>query len=324
MSRKNGLLLGISLVFLMNITLRKLRVAAAVARNGSIARAAFDLALTPSGVAAALDGLEADIGVRIFDRRPAKGVTLTPAGRDIVSNAEAILQDMDSFQEHAINWIHSLSGDLHVGCFATFSPLFIPPVLEEYTRRHPNVTIHLHESSGEEIETMIQNGSVDIALTYDLCLRQNLPREVLAPAPTHVVLAAEAPEAKQNVLRLAQLCDLPMILFDYPLSKNYFLSLFQAAKLAPKILYRTQNYQTVCELVGAGLGYSLLNLRPPAELSYHGYRLVRRPLADQYAFPSIVLSYPDGKKRSPIVEVFGTLCNQHVRKVATEFTVGSG
>ena len=305
----------------MNITLKKLEVAAAVARNGSIAGAAADLALSPSGVAAALDGLEADIGVRIFDRRPAKGVALTPAGRDIVSNAEAILQDMDSFQENAINWIHSLSGVLHVGCFATFSPLFIPPVLREFTRRHPRVTVHIHEGTGEEIEKMIQDSSVDVALTYDFVLRQNLPREPLAPAPTHVVVAADAPEAKQDLLRLAQLSELPMILFDQPVSRNYFLSLFREAKLTPKVLYQTQNYQTVCELVGAGLGYSILNLRPPAELSYHGYRLVRRPLADKHSFPSVVLSYPAGKRRSRIVEVFGTLCRQHVRKVASEFTV---
>jgi len=307
----------------MNVTFKKLRVAVAVAKHGSISGAAADVALSPSGVAAALDALESDLGVRIFDRRPAKGVALTPAGRDIVSDAEDILEGLGAFYQSAVNWVHSLSGDLHVGCFATFSPLFIPPVLEEFTRRHPRVTVHLHEGSGEEIETMVQEGSVDIALTYDLSLRQNLRRDVLAPAPTHVVLAADAPEAKQNLLHLTQLCDLPMILFDQPISRNYFLSLFQEARLTPKILYRTQNYQTVCELVGAGLGYSLLNLRPPAELSYHDYRLVRRPLADRHSFPSIVLSYPIGKQRSPIVEVFGTLCNRHVRKVASEFTVSA-
>lgn len=305
----------------MNITLRKLQVAAAVARTGSIAGAAADLALSPSGVAAALDGLEADIGIRIFHRRPAKGVALTPAGRDIVSSAEAILRDMDAFRENALNWIHSLSGVLHVGCFATFSPLFIPPVLREFKRRHPGVTVHIHEGTGEEIEQMIQAGSVDIVLTYDFLLRQNVPREPLASAPTHVVLAADAPEAKQDLLHLAELSERPMILFDQAVSRNYFLSLFREVKLTPKILYQTRNYQTVCELVGADLGYSLLNLRPPVDHSCHGYRLVRRPLADRHSFPTVVLSHPVGKRRSRIVEVFETLCRRHVRRVAVEFTV---
>ncbi len=305
----------------MNISFKKLQVAVFVARHQSITAASRELAISSSGVAAALDSLEEELGVRLFDRQPARGVSVTPAGRDIVARAETVLAALEGFKERASNWVESQSGDIRVACFASLSPLVIPPVLKEFIERYPNVRVHLQEGTATEIEVALRGGKADVVLSYDFALRQDLPREVLAAAPTHVVLAEEAPEAQRPQLYLRELADKPMILFDQPVSRDYFVMLFRQVDLRPKILFRTQYYQTLCELVGAGLGYSLLNLRPPADHSYHGYRLVRRSLADDVLSPSIVLSYPTRAKRSRITETFGAICKRQIQASILRYTV---
>ncbi len=308
-------------VFPMNVSFRQLHIAASVARCRSITAASRELSLSPSGVAAALDSLESELGVRLFDRRPAKGVSITPAGRDVVARAVTVLAEMDGFKEHAFKWAHSLSGEIRIACFAPLSPLVFPLVLKEFIGRYPNVTVRLQEGTSTEIETALRDDKADVILTYDFGLRQDLPREVLASAPTHVVLAEDAPEARHSELHLSELADQPMILFDQPVSRDYFVLLFRERNLQPRILVRTQYYQTLCELVGAGLGYSLLNLRPPTGLSYHGYRLVRRPLADDLVSPSIVLSYPVRAGRSRIADAFGTICKQQIQASILRYTL---
>ena len=305
----------------MNISFKKLQVAVSVARHHSISAASRELAISPSGVAAALDSLEDELGVLLFDRRPARGVSVTPAGRDIVARAETVLTELEGFKERASTWVHSLSGDIHVACFASLSPLVIPPVLKEFIVRYPNVRVHLQEGTATEIEAALRGGKADVVLSSDVGLRQDLPREILASAPTHVVLSEEAPEAQRPQLYLKDLADKPMILFDQPVSRDYFVMLFRQVNLRPKILFRTQYYQTLCELVGAGLGYSFLNLRPPADHSYHGYRLVRRPLADDILSPNIVLSYPTRTKRSRIAETFGAICKRQIQASILKYTV---
>ncbi|MGI9483752.1 MAG: LysR substrate-binding domain-containing protein [Hyphomicrobiales bacterium] len=120
-----------------------------------------------------------------------------------------------------------------------------------------------------------------------------------------------APEAAKEAFRLEELAEMPMTLYDHPILRDYFMNFFRQRNLQPKIQFRTKSYQTLCELVSAGLGYSLLNLRPQSSVSYHGNRLVQRNLENNVFVPSIILAYPNRESRSHGVEAFGNICKQY-------------
>ena len=61
----------------MNLTIRHLRYIQHVAQSGSVQAASRLLSISQSSILAAIDLAEGEIGARIFDRRPARGVTVT-------------------------------------------------------------------------------------------------------------------------------------------------------------------------------------------------------------------------------------------------------
>ena len=81
----------------------------------------------------------------------------------------------------------------------------------------------------------------------------------------------------------------PLILMDLPHTRDYFLSLFYAAGVAPQVRYRSTSFEAVRTLVGNGLGYAILNLKPAADTTYDGTRVACVPLSDLHRPLHIVL-----------------------------------
>ena len=77
----------------MNITFRQLRVFAEVARQGSMARAAETLALTPPAVSMQIKEIENQVGLPLFDRH-GRRVSLSTAGEYFVVHAKRLLADL--------------------------------------------------------------------------------------------------------------------------------------------------------------------------------------------------------------------------------------
>src|SRR5258707_4649003 len=79
----------------MNINLHQLRIFVAVARLGNFTRAAERLHLSQPSLSLHIRQLEADLGVRLFDRST-RSVALTSAGADFLPGAERLLEDFEA------------------------------------------------------------------------------------------------------------------------------------------------------------------------------------------------------------------------------------
>ena len=305
----------------MNITLKYLHYAVVVARNQSISKAAQELHLSQSGIAAALDTLESELGVQVFVRHRAKGVGLTPSGRAIIARANRILNDIETFKWEVSQREHDLRGVLHIGCYTPIAPMLLPMVIKDFTEYYPHVSVHLHEGDLTHIQSLLIDGEIDVILTYDLGLRADLVCQTLAVAPIHAVLPEGDPLSEKAVLRMQDITDRPLILLDLPGYRDYIQTLFDVSRLSPKILYKTGGYQVVCELVGAGLGYSLLNLKPLVDQTYHGKFLVRRPIDIKMQPPQLVLAYPPHLTSPNVIEAFIALCKKRIGDYETAYAV---
>ena len=72
----------------------------------------------------------------------------------------------------------------------------------------------------------------------------------MAELPPRAILAADHRLARRRAVSLRELVDEPMVLLDLPHSREYFLSLFRACNLEPRIVHRTRSYDMVRGLVG--------------------------------------------------------------------------
>ncbi|BCZ59007.1 hypothetical protein SL267_36240 [Serratia marcescens] len=96
------------------MTLRQIRHFIAVAETGSISAGAQAVFVSQSSLTLAIQQLETEIGVRLFDRH-AKGMTLTHQGHQFLRQSYLILATVDNAKRSLQIGTESLTGKLTVG-----------------------------------------------------------------------------------------------------------------------------------------------------------------------------------------------------------------
>ncbi|PIQ96704.1 MAG: hypothetical protein COV67_08105 [Nitrospinae bacterium CG11_big_fil_rev_8_21_14_0_20_56_8] len=297
----------------MNITVRQLGYVLTAARLRSISRASSKLGISQSSIAAAIDKMEREFNVTIFVRQQSKGLVITSLGSEVLGHVGRLLSDVENFEQELSGLGHALEGALNVGCFAPVSPHMLPPIINNLTKKHPNIQVHLHEGDLRRVQEFLRDGVVDIALTYNLGLDGNFKCEELNEAPAHVILAESNPLAKQDDVSLTELIDQPMILLDLPESRTYFELLFETVGAHPRIAHRTETYEMVRSLVATGMGFSILNLRPLIDHTYNGQRVICLPIRENVLAPKFILAQRPHDFPTSLMSAFSTACRDYIR-----------
>jgi LysR family transcriptional regulator, cell division regulator len=114
-----------------------LRVLEAVARHGSMNRAAVELNMVQSNVTARIRVLEEQVGTPLFDRSR-RGVVLTAAGERLLPYVMRFSALLKEARDAACD-DGTPRGDIRIGALETTAGLRLPPVLTAYTQAYPEV-----------------------------------------------------------------------------------------------------------------------------------------------------------------------------------------
>jgi DNA-binding transcriptional LysR family regulator len=145
------------------IELKQLRYAEVAERCGSFRKAADLLALKQSNLSRRVRDLEEELGVALFERTSG-GVTPTPVGRDFISSARQVLNELQTVVDRAKAVHRGETGYLTIGFYTSLSAGNLRASLVEYSRRHPQVEINTIEGPRARLFDGIQNGTIDIAV----------------------------------------------------------------------------------------------------------------------------------------------------------------
>jgi DNA-binding transcriptional LysR family regulator len=252
----------------MKFTLKQMRYAEAAGRLGSIAKAAAELNISQSSIAAAIDGMEASLGVDLFLRQPAKGIVPTPAGRRAMALMREMLASAAALESEFECLDGAARGTLRLGCYATVAPHVLPRILKTFSERCPEARIELHEGDLAEMQARLASGEVDLAITYVRPERDAAPADAFEPlfdAIPYALVPAESRLAERRSVTLAELAARPFVLLDLPRTREYFTGLFRAEGLELEIAHSTRSSEILRALVGAGFGVSILNIRSGRE-----------------------------------------------------------
>ena len=294
----------------MKVSFRQLQYVRKAGACRNMARAAEELHISQSSVRDAIDHVEHEFGVRVFVRQPSKGLTPTQSGRQILQLIGGLLSDVEDFASQASGIKNTLAGELSVGCYAPLAPHALPFIIRDLTRRHPDVSIRLHEGSLPQVRKELIEGTVDVVLTYDYGMSDQISSEVLGVSPPHVLLPEDDPLAKRNDIALVELSKKPMILLDLPETRVFVHALFESVGIRPTIAHRTESFEMVRSLVAVGLGFSILNLRPVIDQTYDGSHVVCRPLTDPIRAPKFILGRRKHDFPTQLVEAFAESCRK--------------
>lgn len=125
----------------MDVGLKTLNAVLAIARRGSFRAAARDLDVSTTALSHMIRRLEADIGVRLFNRTT-RSVSLTDAGRDFVERVTPALSDIRTAMEAAQSQRDTPSGLLRINA-SVQSGRAIAPLVLKFLRDHPDMQVDL-------------------------------------------------------------------------------------------------------------------------------------------------------------------------------------
>jgi DNA-binding transcriptional LysR family regulator len=273
----------------MNITLRQLRYALAAARSGNLSVAAAELHVSQPSITAAIDSLESQFGQKLLVRRRGAGAALTPFGRNVMEQARRVLHETRQLESLAEPG-GDVSGEFVLGCFDELAPYCAATLMRGLQERHPNLRVVVREEGFAPLRRLLAEGSINLALTYDLATDSTTQITVLKEVQPHALLAAGHALAKRRGISLAELARFPLVLSDQAASWQHIIDLFKLHGLEPKVYARTRTFEMQRSLVANGFGVALVYAEPFGQESYDGLALCRRPVKDALPPQRIVLA----------------------------------
>ena len=258
---------------MMNFTLKQLRYFTVAGEHRSVTKAAELLYVSQPSISSAILHLEEVTGLQLFIRHHAQGLSLTPQGQQFYRRARKLLREAEELSQFASSLGSDISGTLNIVGFPTFTSLMMPSLIKEFVERYPDVYVDCQEMPQKELIQNILDCNYEIGVTYDMELPTNIEFQPLVSLPPFAVVSHDHELAQRESVSIKELADMPMVMLDWPVSRQYFMSLFISRDLRPECRYRTQSLTMARGMVANGFGYSLFNMPLSSDMALDGTRL---------------------------------------------------
>lgn len=298
------------------MTLRQIRHFIAVAETGSISAAAQAVFISQSTLTGAIQQLEEEIGVSLFNRH-AKGMSLTHQGHQFLRQAHLILATVDNAKRSLQQSTDQISGTLTIGVTSLVAGYYLANLLTRFQRAYPNVELRVMEDERPYIEHLLLNGEIDVGVLIlsNLEDRHALQTEVLTHSPHRLWLPARHHLLERDDISLADVAAEPLIQLNVDEMDHNAQRIWQHAGLRPQVSLRSASTEAVRSLVAAGLGVSIqpdMTYRP---WSLEGDIIEARSVVDLTRTLDVGLAWRRGSARPMLVDPFLTVAReQHARK----------
>jgi len=288
----------------MRFTLRQLEYFIAAGETGSITQASERINISQPSISTAISQLEQEFDVQLFIRHHAQGLSLTPVGRTMLIEAKRLVEQAAALYSVAVESREEVRGLLNVGCLTTLAPMILPELAISFASGFPKAGIRPHTEHQEKLLDGLYRAAIDVAITYDLQIPQEMEFTPLVDLPVHAVVGESHPIARHSAVTLAELAELPLILLDLPLSAEYFTALFLKEGLQPNVAFRMAQPDVIRTMVANGYGYTLANVTPRSDLALDGRRVVRVRLAGDHRPMTIGLVTLQQLRKSRLLAAF--------------------
>jgi DNA-binding transcriptional LysR family regulator len=292
----------------MAFTLRQLQFFVAAAEAASVSGAARALSISQSSVTEAIQGLEDDLGVMLFDRK-ARGLELTHKGGLFLRHATQILSDVSNarmaFAEDAGS-DPGATGRLALGVTSLVAGYVLSDILSRFRRAFPQVDVNAIEDTGDYLQHLLIGGELDVAVLLASSVRDRaaLNVETLLVSPFRLWLPFGHPLSDAEAITLDALASEQMILLNVDEIEDATRRLMSALKVKPHIAFRTRSVEAVRSLVATGAGVALLPSLVYRPWSLEGDRIAIRDVSGDLPNVQVALAWRKGAPLSPVARNF--------------------
>jgi DNA-binding transcriptional LysR family regulator len=266
----------------MHFDLVDLRLMVRIAEANGLTRGAEASHMSLPAASTRVKNLEESIGAKLL-YRTSQGVTLTPPGQAFVHHARLVLGQIENLRGDLQSFAKGVKGHLRVFANTTALSEFLPPVLRDYLRSHPDVNIDLRERLSHDIVRAVTEGQTDIGIVAGAARTENLQTipyrqdTLILAVPKGHALAGGGP------VFFADTLELDHVGLHEASAIHAFLR--QACDKLHRILptrIEVGNFEAACRMIEAQVGVAIL---PGSAARRHaqtmGIEIV--PLADDWA-----------------------------------------
>lgn len=229
------------------------------AEKENFTHAANSLGYSQSTVTVQIKQLETELGYQLFDR-VGNRISLTPRGEEFRYYANQLVSISQQIKLIPMREPENLHGTLRIGILESLFFHILLPLLPDYHKRFPNITIQTKTGSSEELFSLLRHNELDVIFTLgQKSMTRDCVRAYARESRICFTAAASSPYASGEELRFEDVCKMPLILTER--NSVYRRALEQAAALRDievSPVLEVDSTSAITSLVKIGLGVSLL------------------------------------------------------------------
>ncbi|REC50392.1 LysR family transcriptional regulator [Chryseobacterium pennipullorum] len=223
--------------------------------------------ITQSALSRQIKALEEELGIMLFERNK-RNVKLTPAGTFLYEKWAQVLNELDFFNEHARQIQLGEVGTLIISHPDSLSASFLPDVLSRISSSYPGLKIELLQVRYEEQEEFLRNYKVDLAITRDLTIAEDIASEKMYSDHLAIVVPENHPFRSVEDITPEALKLQKFILPGKGEGSSYIgliQQLFRYFEVSPDASFYSEFGSAIIALVRNGLGIAVL----PDSYAFH-------------------------------------------------------
>lgn len=235
--------------------LRTLKYFEAIARLGSVTRAAEELHIAQPALSVAVKKLEEELGILLFNRQQNRRVTLTAEGEILLKRAHRLFQEVDSAKRELADATELRSGQVKVGVPPMYGLQFFSHVMTAFHRTHPGIDVRITSASAGDTGRMLDSGEIDLAVLESRRVREGWGHALVGEEDVVLAVSRDHPMAARRFVTGKDLDSLPMAVFDTTfLQRNVLDKRCQKAGARYRIVVESNYVPIIFAAAASGLG----------------------------------------------------------------------
>ncbi len=238
--------------------IHQLRYFCAVAEAGSFSRAAEQSHISQPSLSQQILKLEDELGARLFDRL-GRSVRLTELGKTFLPRARSVLRELEAAKGDVVEGKTFVGGPVIVGVIPTVAPYFLPPRLTAFSRKFSQVRLTVVEEITPVLLERLRSGTIDVAILALPIRGHELEASPLLSESLFAALPKDHKLAARRSLSLKDLRAEPFLLLrDGHCFRDSAVAACDRARLHPQIVFESGQFSSLLNMVGAGMGVSIV------------------------------------------------------------------
>ena len=242
------------------MNLRDLEYLIALAEYKHFGKAAHACFVSQPTLSAQLGKLEAELGVKIFERNNKK-VMISPLGGPIIAKARKILQETEELKLLAKLTHDPKAGQFRLATVPTLGPYFLPLILPQIKKSMPNLELLLYENKTENIVANLHQGELDAIILPLPIDDHGLTIEKLFSEPFVVGLPKAHPLTQKKRIQIDALTDENLLLLEEGhCMRDQVLEVCALTQVHSRIDYQATSLEMLRQMILLDTGLSLFPL----------------------------------------------------------------